>query len=258
MGRIRLHIRYQGSDFAGWQKQPDEKLQTVQGCLEQALLKLTGQNCLTVGSGRTDAGTHARKQVVHFDIDKPADRYPWVKALNAHLPESIQAFEAFEAPDEFHALLSCQSKTYDYYIQNSELKPLFRRDFVWHVRKPLTIDWLNRCASHLVGTHDFSSFQNAGTEVPSTVKTLYLAKWQQIDSQTIRFRASGDGFLKQMVRNLVGTQVDLFRSEAQPTEILKVLQAQNRSQAGLTAPATGLFLTSVKYPSHLDNRCRKL
>ena len=104
---------YTGVDFAGWQKQPDEKLQTVQGCLEQALLKLTGQNCLTVGSGRTDAGTHARKQVVHFDIDKPADRYPWVKALNAHLPESIQAFEAFEAPDEFHALLSCQSKTYD-------------------------------------------------------------------------------------------------------------------------------------------------
>lgn len=257
MSRIRLHLRYQGTEFAGWQKQPGD-IVTVQGELEQALEKLTGLDCQTVGSGRTDAGTHARMQVIHFDIDKPANSYPWVNALNAHLPESIQVFDAFEAPEDFHALLSADSKVYDYYIQNSELKPLFRREFTWHVRSPLDLDWLNQASSLLLGTQDFASFQNAGTEVPSTTKTLFEASWSQVDSQTLRFRVKGDGFLKQMVRNLVGTQVDLFRSGVQATEILKVLQAHNRAAAGPTAPATGLFLTSVKYPNDLDNRCRKL
>jgi tRNA pseudouridine38-40 synthase len=257
MNRLRLHMRYQGTQFAGWQKQPGE-LRTVQGTLEKALQKLTGHACTTVGSGRTDAGTHARMQVVHFDLAKPADSYPWVKALNAHLPESIQCFGAYSAPEEFHALLSAESKTYDYYIQNSSLKPLFRREFCWHVHTPLDLVWLNDAASLLIGTHDFASFQNSGTDVPSTIRSLSKAYWQQMDSQTLSFRVQGDGFLKQMVRNLVGTQIELFRSGCQPSEILKVLQAQDRAAGGPTAPATGLFLSKVKYPNHLDNRCRKL
>lgn len=258
MIRIRLHLRYKGSSFAGWQKQPSPQLKTVQGELETALFRLTGQSVRTVGSGRTDSGAHARRQVVHFDWSEASDRFPWVRGLNAHLPADIQVVEAFEAPMEFHALLSATSKIYDYYIQTGFLKPLFRSDTCWHVRAPLDLIWLNDCAKELVGTHDFASFQNTGTDVPSTTRTIYKAEWRQQGRQMLNFRVEGNGFLKQMVRNLVGTQVELCRSGAQPIDILKVLQGRQRSSAGSTAPARGLFLTQVKYPKDLDNRCRKL
>lgn len=231
---------------------------TVQGELEKALAKLTGDEINTVGSGRTDSGTHARMQVVHFDFAKDPDRYPWVNALNAHLPEDIQVYEAFEAPHDFHALLSAERKQYVYYVQNSERKPLFRRDYCWHVKEPLGLNWLNEASSHLLGTHDFSSFQNTGTDVPNTTRTLFRASWKNLGPEGLIFTIVGDGFLKQMVRNIVGTQIELTWRGGQPADILKVLQACDRGQAGLTAPASGLFLNWVKYPPHLDNQCRKL
>ena len=258
MTRIRLDIRYDGTGYSGWQKQPHPEVKTIQGTLESALKDLTGQELSTVGAGRTDAGTHARHQVVHFDFDGPAERFPWRKALNARLPEEIQIFASHEAPTEFHALLSAEHKHYIYFIHNHELPPVFRRNYCWWVKHPLEDDYLNESCSHLLGTHDFSSFQNTGTEVPSTVRSLSRAEWIRTSPNTLEFHIEGNGFLKQMVRNIVGTCVNNAFTGAPASEMLKVLQGQKRELAGPTAPASGLFLNSVSYALKLDNKCRKL
>ncbi|MCB0407989.1 MAG: tRNA pseudouridine(38-40) synthase TruA [Bdellovibrionales bacterium] len=257
MTRIRLDLRYDGTGYLGWQKQPKAPM-TIQNALEEALFSLIGIKPSTVGSGRTDAGAHARQQVVHFDFDGPTNKYPWVNAINSKLPQQIQLFEAYEAPLEFHSLLSAEKKEYVYFIHNAELPPVFRRDFCWWQRRPLDVAWLNTASKFFVGEHDFKSFQNTGTLVPSTIRTVFLANWTQISPQTLKFRIIGNGFLKQMVRNIVGTLVELSFQKREPIEILKVLQAQDRGAAGQTAPAQGLFLNRVSYPQKLDNKCRKL
>lgn len=258
MTRVRLDIRYDGSGYSGWQKQPKTDLPTIQGVLEKALKDLTGQDLSTIGSGRTDAGTHARHQVVHFDFEGPADRYPWVKAINSRLPEEIQVFEAYDAPDEFHALHSAEHKHYIYYICHSPLPPVFRRKYCWWQKHALDEDWLNQTCENILGTHDFKSFQNTGTEVPDTVRSLSRAEWVRTSPHILEFHIEGNGFLKQMVRNIVGTCVSLHRSGADTSELLKILQGKDRSLAGPTAPATGLFLNSVSYALKLDNKCRKI
>jgi tRNA pseudouridine38-40 synthase len=259
MTRIRLDIRYDGSGYSGWQKQPKKNAPpTIQAALELALLKLTGLELSTVGSGRTDAGTHARHQVVHFDFPEEAEKYPWVRALNSKLPEQIQVFEAYEAPSKFHALLSAQAKHYIYYLHNSPLPPLFRRRYTGWQKAPLSLEWLNETAKMLVGRHDFRSFQNTGTDVPSTVRTLFRAEWLKTGPQTIEFHVVGNGFLKQMVRNIVGTQIDMAIKKHPTHEFLKIFQARDRNHPGPTAPALGLFLHQVSYSRELDNKCRKL
>ncbi len=258
MTRIRLDIRYDGTGYSGWQKQTKSKTPTIQGTLEAAIRELTHQTITSVGASRTDAGTHARHQVVHFDFAGEAQRYPWVKALNARLPDKIQVVDAFEAPEEFHALLSAEHKHYCYYIHNHPLPPVFRRHFCWWQRLPLDEGWLNDTCSHLLGTHDFSSFQNVGTDVPSSIRSLSRAEWIRTSSCTLEFHIEGNGFLKQMVRNIVGTCVNNALTGAAPSKMLKVLQGGQRKLAGPTAPATGLFLNSVSYALKLDNKCRKL
>lgn len=259
MTRIRLDIRYDGTGYSGWQKQSKKVQQnTVQGVLESALLELTGQTLVTVGSGRTDAGTHARHQVVHFDFPGRAEAYPWVRALNSKLPEQVQAFSAFEAPAEFHALLSAQKKYYIYYIHNALLPPVFRRLYSWWQKRPLDLNWLNSASEALLGRHDFKSFQNSGTDVPSTVREIYRAQWVSPTPERLEFHICGNGFLKQMVRNIVGTQVDLALKDRPTHEFVKILQGRDRGHQGPTAPAHGLFLHQVSYPTELDNKCRKL
>lgn len=258
MTRIRLDIRYDGTGYSGWQKQPKSDVPTIQETLESAINDLTGQIVTSIGAGRTDAGTHARQQVVHFDFDGRADKYPWIKALNARLPEEIQVFKASETPQEFHALLSAEHKHYAYYIHNHELPPVFRRNFCWWQRFPLNEEYLNESCFHLLGTHDFSSFQNTGTAVPSTIRSLSRAEWVRTSPNTLEFHIEGSGFLKQMVRNIVGTCVNNAFIDAPSSEMLKILQGRRRELAGPTAPATGLFLNSVSYALKLDNKCRKL
>lgn len=258
MTRIRLDIRYDGTGYSGWQKQTKSKVPTIQGALESAILDLTGQTVASVGAGRTDAGTHARHQVVHFDFEGKADKFPWAKALNARLSQQIQVVNAYEVPSEFHALLSAEHKHYVYYVHNHLLPPVFRRDYCWWVKHSLDEDYLNENSFHLLGTHDFSSFQNTGTDVPSPVRSLSRAEWVRTGPNTLEFHIEGNGFLKQMVRNIVGTCVNNAFTGAPATDMLKVLQGCRRELAGPTAPATGLFLNSVSYALKLDNKCRKL
>lgn len=257
MTKVRLHIAYDGTNYVGWQKQTGRKSPTIQGELEEALLQLTGENFKTIGSGRTDSGVHARHQVVHFTFNEP-DKYPWVKALNSLTGEQILVKAAYAAPSEFHALASARKKTYSYYIQNSSLRPLFRRQYCWWQRRPLDLQWLQAAAKLVQGKQDFKSFQSQGTPVPDTVREVFSAKWYLHPGELLEFRITGEGFLKQMVRNLVGTQIQLHLKGAKPSTLIDILKAKSRQAAGLTAPAHGLFLNSVEYPPELDNQCRKL
>lgn len=254
MTRMKLHISYDGTGYLGWQRQTKQKGQTIQGELEKALLALTGAEISTMGSGRTDAGVHAKDQVVHFDFDsEKADRFDWVRGLNRHLPESIRARKLFKVRENFHAVMDSQSKTYVYSLIDGESPdPLKTRYAMW-VGSKLDIEYLNRLSKCLIGEHDFKSFQTAGTPLATTVRTITEIKWTRTDSDSVEVRISGTGFLKQMVRNLVGTILHRHWLKEQTEEnILAILSAKNRTKAHGTAPAKGLCLVEVKYPVELD------
>jgi tRNA pseudouridine38-40 synthase len=256
--KIKLLISYDGADFQGWQRQPGKP--TIQGTLESVLTQLYGEPIKIVGSGRTDAGTHAVGQVAHFAAPKIFGKEErLVRALNSLLPDSIVVKDAWLAPDDFHALFSCKRKTYLYRIWNHPVKSALWRGRALWVGEPLDLERLNQYARALVGEKDFKSFQTTGTPVKSTVRRIDLCTWSASNSgHLLEFRIRGNGFLKQMVRNLVGTQLYLERHQADLTRLLDILEAKDRQAAKATAAAHGLYLTRVEYPRALDNKCRKL
>jgi tRNA pseudouridine38-40 synthase len=211
-----------------------------------------------VGSGRTDAGVHAEGQVAHLRTTRPIEKYDLVRALNSNLPDSIGIQKAWLAPADFHAQQSAQSKTYRYQIHNSPIRDPLRARYSTWFWKPLDLNRLNALTECLVGTHDFKSFQTGGSEVKTTVRTLTEAHWHMIGPDWVEFRITGTGFLKQMVRNVVGTLIHLEQYAQGPEEMTAILQACDRQAAKTTAPAQGLHLHEVHYPPELDNRCREL
>jgi tRNA pseudouridine38-40 synthase len=256
MNRVRFEVAYDGSDYKGWQKQAGGE-KSVQETIETVLSRLFDEPIKTVGSGRTDAGAHALRQNLHFDTSKnPAD-YNLIDACNKMLPETIWLRKAWQAPEEFHALHSTTKKTYTYRVLNRPQKGPFSHKRALWVAKPLDFGYLAETTSHLVGTQDFASFQSAGTPVPSTVRTIFSAEWRR-KGHWLDFRVTSDGFLKQMVRNIVGTLLELHKQKAPPEHILKILAACDRTQAGPTISASGLYLTRVFYPDNLDIKCRRL
>lgn len=257
MPRYRLSISYDGTPFQGWQKQPQKP--SVQSELEAALSKILNQPIRTIGSGRTDAGTHAINQVVHFDADKlPSSRDNWVRGLNSLLPDSITVKSMSVAPEDFHAQRSAVAKTYIYRIWNHPIRSSLWRDRALWVPHSLDVELLQTLSQPLIGEHDFRSFQTQGTPVKSTIRRIYRLEWRGQAGRIIELRVRGSGFLKQMVRNMVGTLLYLERQRAQPTRMVEILQAHDRSAAKGTAPAHGLYLYRVEYPRDLDNKCRKL
>ena len=255
--KIKLHLTYDGSPFGGWQKQKKGKA-TIQGKLEEALERVFKVPISTMGSGRTDAGVHAFQQIVHFEIDKLPDKMNLVRALNSLTPHEIVVKNAWVAPDDFHALASATSKTYRYLILNSELPSAFRYKYTAWVKYSLNIEQLEKITAPLLGEHDFKSFQTSGTEVSSTTRTLTAMHWRQLPGNIVEFSVSGTGFLKQMVRNIVGTSLDLYRKGQTAQQMSSVLAARSRTEALGTAPAEGLYLYCVEYPTDLDNKCRKI
>jgi tRNA pseudouridine38-40 synthase len=261
--RIKLLISYDGTDYAGWQKQAEGDeftggRPTIQSTLEAALSKIFDTPIRTVASGRTDAGVHAEGQVVHFDAPRAIGDTKLVRALNKMTPPTLGILKAWSAPSDFHALFSAKGKTYRYVIHNSrEPNPLTAR-FMTHFEKPLDIDRLNALAEPLVGEHDFKSFQTSGTEVKTTVRTIREARWLKSSDGTIEFRITGTGFLKQMVRNIVGTLLYLHQNDGNPADMKRILQSLDRQAAKTTAPPEGLHLHAVYYPPELDNECREL
>lgn len=255
--KIRLTLAYDGSDFSGWQKQKGE-VATVQGCLEAALKKIFGEPVRVIGSSRTDAGVHAIHQVAHFKSPRDPKKINLLKALNALTPESVVVREVLAAPDDFHAIASTERKTYKYFIFNHELPNPFRRQFTTWIPRTLDIDFLNQATGYLLGSHDFTSFQSRGSEPPSAVRRIDQADWHKRSRNLISFQITGSGFLKQMVRNIVGTALDLYFHQREASDMAKILESRSRQQAGTTAPPQGLYLWRIYYPKDLDNKCRKL
>lgn len=254
--RYRLNLSYDGRCFNGWQKQPKGP-PTVQGELEKILKTILREPVRVIGSGRTDTGVHALTQVAHFDSDKVVDR-SFLRSLNALAPEGLVIRSVAKAPKDFHAMMSCLSKTYVYRIWNAPLPSVSRRHWSLHVTKPLNIEKLNELSKILVGEVDFKSFQSRGTPVPTTVRHVTQAEWRRVSKHVIEFRITGEGFLKQMVRNIVGTLLYLERKGMSAEDLRAILAAGDRQAAKDTAPPHGLFLYRVKYPPALDNQCLKI
>mgnify|MGYP001470841983 CR=1 FL=1 len=255
--RVRLDIAYDGTHYMGWQRLGQGR-STIQGTLEAIIGKLLNHEIYLMGSGRTDSGVHARRQVAHFDTTQNLQRYQLVNAINALTPPDIKIKAAYLCPGDFHALAQVKRKIYKYYILNRPVSSAFNYRYTWWIRKPLDIEYLNLLSQILVGRHDFASFRTQGSPVKSTVRQVYSATWKYKRPDLLVFTVCGNGFLKQMIRNIVGTLVDFHLRGKDTDALLQVLKAQDRRQAGPTAPPQGLFLHNVIYPSHLDIKCRKL
>jgi tRNA pseudouridine38-40 synthase len=249
MRTIKLTLAYDGTGYAGWQSQPDRR--TLQDTLEESLGKIVGGRVRVAASGRTDAGVHAWGQVVSFETESALAPDVLAKALNAQLPRDIVIVEAEEAPPGFHARRSARSKRYRYVIVDSRVPRVFERNYAWQVPKRLDDERLARSSAVLVGTHDFSSFETTGSPRASSVRTVSALDVHRdaADPDRLLIEIEANGFLYNMVRAMVGTLVEVgwhTHDESWPGE---VLAAANRSAAGRTAPAHGLFLLWVKYDS---------
>lgn len=254
--RIRLKISYNGGGYYGWQKQPNGE-PTIQGFLEKHLSQILNETVRVVGSGRTDRGAHALMQYAHAEVPKDPQSMNLCYALNRLLPESIRVHEVALAPAEFHAQRSVVAKKYIYKIYNKKLSHPFWGPYSHHVPQKLDMELLNSLSAKLVGELDFKSFQSSGTEVESTLRRVFKAYWTQ-KGPLLTFHIVGNGFLKQMVRNIVGTLLWLHDQPEPEKRLVNIIKACDRQMAQGPAPAQGLFLKWVKYPPELDIKCRKL
>lgn len=248
MIRIKLTLAYDGTEYCGWQYQPNDR--TVQGELEKALAVILGESPRVHGSGRTDSGVHALGQVVHFDCADDRRTINWQRGLNALMPRDIRVVEYSIVPNDFHVRYSALSKTYEYSLWHNRDYCLPQRyRFVWECG-PVELAPMQEAASILMGEHDFAAFQNVGTDIKNTVRTISDISFHRgaTEFETV-WRYSATGFLKQMVRNLMGCLVACGRGKMTPEEVHSILLSKDRTLAPNTAPASGLTLLSVEYPS---------
>jgi tRNA pseudouridine38-40 synthase len=241
----RLTVAYRGTGFEGWQRQGDKP--TVQLAIEQALAAIWGEPVTLHGSGRTDSGVHALAQVANFEARKKLAPAVLVRALNDHLPDPIRITKAAFARPEFHARFDSAGKEYHYRIDNDPSGSPFLLDLAWHLPRPLDAGAMQAAATHLLGTHNFSSFaSNPGYERETMVRTITCSEVKR-KKQEVVFIVRGDGFLYRMVRNLVGALVKVGHGKMTPDGFKKILEAQSRQAAPNTAPAGGLYMAKVFY-----------
>jgi len=257
---LKLTLAYDGAEFHGWQVQPG--LRTVQGTLADSLKRLTGEDVLPQGSGRTDAGVHALAQVASVQLDNPMPERNLVIALNDVLPASVRVNSVEAVPEGFHARHSAKAKTYRYRIFRGDICPPFLARYVYHDPYPMNEEALMRASEHVVGTHDFTSFaasdpdraarlaesaeEEPGFTKRGNVRTIHSSQWVRTDDELV-YTVRGDGFLHHMVRNLVGTFLLVGKGSLKIADVPAILEARNRSAAGPTAAACGLYLVSVEY-----------
>lgn len=249
MRNLKLVVAYDGSEFSGWQVQPETA--TIQGTLASAIGRVTGEKVLPQGSGRTDAGVHALAQVATFSTESPIPTENFIKALNDVLPAAIRVLEVSEVAADFHARKSARAKTYHYRIYRGAICPPFLARYVWHYPYPLDESSMQAAAALVVGEHDFTSFaavdpERGREEETSNARRIFASSWQR-DGDELVYSVRGSGFLHHMVRNLVGTFVLVGKGTLKPSDVERILEARNRSAAGATAPASGLYLVSVEY-----------
>ncbi len=244
MATIKLTIEYDGTAYAGWQRQPYQP--TVQGAIETALTRITRERIAVLAAGRTDAGVHARGQVASFQSHKPIPEKKWALALNSCLPPDIAVLSSEQVPESFHARYNAKEKVYEYRIYWHSSRPALDRNRVWHLPYNLDIEAIRQAMSYLLGLHDFTSFQGprASTSDPiCIISQISLSS----DFMTLIIRIQANRFLKQMVRAIVGTLTEVGRHKRSPDSIQDILQLKNRRAAGETAPPQGLYLVQVLY-----------
>lgn len=250
----KITLCYDGTDFHGWQVQPGHA--TIQGELSGAIERMTGESILPQGSGRTDAGVHARAQVASVELAAPIPPSNLLRALNRTLPAAIRVLNAEHAAPEFHARHSVRAKTYEYRIFRGEICPPWLTRYVYALNWPLNIDKMQCAASLVIGEHDFTSFaatdpdlttrQSAPPTRENNIRTIFSSAWTE-EADLLIYKVRGNGFLHHMVRNLVGTFLDAGRGHIAPEDTTAILEHRSRPFAGPTAPARGLFLDSVEY-----------
>jgi tRNA pseudouridine38-40 synthase len=252
MRTLKLTVAYEGTRFVGWQRQA--KGESIQGLLEEALARIEGGPVSVQGAGRTDAGVHAQGQVASVRVACLHDAATLTRAVNAQLPGDVRVLSIDEAEDGFHARFSARSKQYRYQIERRPIASPFDRAYAWHLPEPLNLEAMRASASALVGTHDFAAFHSAGSETRSTIRTVARSELtpggpvgETHASPLLVYEITGDGFLRHMVRTIVGTLVEVGRGRRTPESVASLLLGGARQDAGRTAPAHGLFLVRVVY-----------
>ncbi|MBU0682655.1 MAG: tRNA pseudouridine(38-40) synthase TruA [Proteobacteria bacterium] len=254
MRTLRLTLAFDGTNYAGWQCQKNQP--TIQGVLEAKLARMTATKVQVNGAGRTDAGVHALGMVASFCTDTSIPVNGFRKGLNSMLPPDIRVLEVVEEVSGFHARFSAVAKAYEYRLDICDTQLPTERLYAHHLRQPLDQESMQLCLQALVGTHDFSSFEATGSRDlgqeggRGAVRTLFLADYRESASEIVRhgfFHFVGNGFLRHMVRNLVGTLIYVGQGKLTPAGFVNILQARDRTVAGPMAPARGLFLKSVSY-----------
>jgi tRNA pseudouridine38-40 synthase len=245
---FKIIVAYEGTDYIGWQRQAAGT--SIQGLLEDALREFGDGEIAVSGAGRTDAGVHAFAQVASFSLPRPIAGDVLVRALNAKLPEAVRVRSAAEVPASFHARFDARAKSYRYRIWNGDVLPPFERRYVWHVPGSLDVDAMRRAAALIEGEHDFAAFQSAGGDVTTTIRTVFASRLK-VDGALLAYDVTADGFLRHMVRAIAGSLVEIGRGREKPEWMTELLAARDRTAAGRTAPAHGLFLVSVEYADAL-------
>jgi tRNA pseudouridine38-40 synthase len=254
---LKITLAYEGTHYVGWQRQANGT--SVQGVVEAALCQIVGAKVSVMGAGRTDAGVHAVGQVASAIVHHGIEAWQLRRALNGMLPRDVRVVGVEDAPHDFHARFSTSRKTYAYRIALGPVVNPLERAFVWHHPGPLNPTTMATALALLVGEHDFSAFQGAGAEVTSTTRCLFDARLDVLthadlrslprvdDADHLVIRLTADGFLRHMVRTVVGTLVEVGRGRRPADEIKEVLASRDRQRAGQTAPAAGLVLERVEY-----------
>jgi tRNA pseudouridine38-40 synthase len=242
---IRLLLEYDGARYHGWQRQLDAA--TIQGVLEAAVARLTQAPAAIIGSGRTDAGVHARGQVANFRTGSAIPLKAFHQGLNSLLPKDIAVLEAQEAPPEFHARKSARAKTYEYRILNRPDRSPLNHHYAWWIPLPLDLAAMAKAAAALPGEHDFTAFRASGSDNINPVRRVLATAWRQEPGGWLSFTITATGFLRGMVRSLVGTMAEVGQGKALPTIMAELLKNPARHLAGPTAPPQGLYLVEVFY-----------
>ncbi|WP_066889884.1 tRNA pseudouridine(38-40) synthase TruA [Clostridium nigeriense] len=244
MRNIKITLEYDGTNYLGWQKQKVGK--TIQGTLEEAIKTLTHEDIEVIGSSRTDAGVHARGFIANFKTNSKIPAEKFREAINHKLPDDIVILKSEMVEDDFHSRYNARGKTYSYSILNRDVTSAIDRNYIYHVKRELDLNSMREACKYFIGTYDFSAFKTSGSSVKSSIRTisdLYIEKNDNI----IKIFVTGDGFLYNMVRIIVGTLIMVGNNKIKPEEIKNIINSKNRDNAGICVPPTGLTLEKVYY-----------
>jgi len=244
MTNYKLIIEYDGTAYHGWQRQKTDS--TIQQKIEAAISTMAKEKINLIGSGRTDAGVHALAQAANFHTSSNIPSNAFVAGLNSLLPDDIVIKSCEPVDENFHSRFGAKSKTYQYRILNERLPSAINRNYAWFIRAPLEVSLMQAALTHIIGEHDFKSFEGAGSPRASTIRTVFKTEFKTKDNYII-FDITANGFLRYMIRNLIGTFVDVGHKKTSPDQFKKILTSKNRALAGNTAPPHGLFLLHVTY-----------